>query len=350
MNLIPLLNWSQREFSQLPWRKDRSLFKTLVSEIMLQQTTVGTVKNHFERFIAQFESLDSLASATEAELLIAWKGLGYYRRAKNLRKIAQSLVHDHKGKFPTDLETLTKIPGIGPYTANALIGIGMDKRAIAVDANLERVIARLFHIKMEKGLKLQKEIQVLFEKKQIFSQKVSFRKLNEALMDLGRTYCQARKVSCELCPLRNDCLSFSKGNPLLIPIQKKETNKKTIEHELKLIRIFVTKGNKILVYEKTKGEWLEGQFEVPTFILESTDSSIKQYPTTKTSFKGLFSFKTGITKYTIHNVVMELDEKTFKLQFPHFKGEWRSPTDQISNLSTATIKAFDLLSKKKNKN
>ncbi len=349
MNLIPLLNWSQSEFSHLPWRKDRSLFKTLVSEIMLQQTTVGTVKNHFERFISQFESLESLASATESELLIAWKGLGYYRRAKNLKKIAYSLVHDHKGKFPIDLETLTKIPGIGPYTANALIGIGMDKRAIAIDANLERVIARLFHLKFEKGLKLQKEIQVLFEQKKIFSEKVSFRKLNEALMDLGRTYCQARKVSCELCPLKNDCISFSTGNPLLIPVQKKETKKKAVEHELKLIRIFVTKGSKILVYEKTKGEWLEGQFEVPTFILESTDHSLKQYPQTKTSLEGLFSFKTGITKYTIHNVVMELDEKKFKKFFPHFKGEWRSPTEQNSNLSTATIKAFHLLNKKKNK-
>lgn len=350
MNLIPLLNWSQKEFSHLPWRRDRSLFKTLVSEIMLQQTTVGTVRNHFERFISQYETLESLADASEAELLIAWKGLGYYRRAKNLKKIAQSLVHDHKGKFPTNFETLTKIPGIGPYTANALIGIGMDKRAIAIDANLERVIARLFHIKLEKGLKLQKEIQVLFEKKKIFSGKISYRKLNEALMDLGRTYCQARKVSCELCPLKSDCLSFSKGNPLSIPVQKKVTNKKTIDHDLKLIRIFVTKGNKILVYEKTKGQWLEGQFEVPTFVMETTDNSIKQYPQAKVSFKGLFSFKTGITKYTIDNVVIELDEKKFKQNFPKFKGEWRSPTEKESNLSTATIKAFNLLCKKKNKN
>jgi A/G-specific adenine glycosylase len=347
MKLDKLLKWSEKEFSHLPWRKDRSLYTTLVSEIMLQQTTVGTVKNHFHRFTSQFTDLESLANASESQLLVAWKGLGYYRRAKNLKKIAETLVRDHRGDFPNDLDILMEIPGIGPYTANALVGIGMDKRALAIDANLERVIARLFHLKIEKGLKLQKEIQNLFEKKQIFSGKISYRRLNEALMDLGRTYCQARKASCELCPLKNDCLSFSKGNPLSIPTQKAETKKKIVDHELHLLRVFVEKKDKILVYEKNKDEWLEGQFEVPTFILDSTDKSIKQYPKTNHSFEGLFIFKTGITKYKIKNVVVKISENEFKKQFPSFKGEWRSIHDPDSNLSTATLKAIKQLKKLK---
>jgi A/G-specific adenine glycosylase len=347
MKLDKLFNWSEKEFSHLPWRKNRSLYQTLVSEIMLQQTTVGTVKNHFDRFTLQFKNLESLAKASETELLVAWKGLGYYRRAKNLKKIAETLVRDHAGEFPSQIDILMTIPGIGPYTANALVGIGMDRRALAVDANLERVIARLFLLKTEKGLKLQKEIQHLFETKKIFNNKISFRKLNEALMDLGRTYCQARKATCELCPLREDCLSFSHGNPLSIPVQKME-NKKAVDHELSLVRIFVCKKDKILVYEKNKGQWLEGQFEVPTFILASTDSSIKQYPNTNHSFEGLFTFKTGITKYTIRNVVVQMDENKFKKLFPSFKGEWR-PIDHLdSNFSTATIKAIEKLKKIKN--
>jgi A/G-specific adenine glycosylase len=340
MNFKKLLDWSEKEFSNLPWRKNRSLYRTLVSEIMLQQTTVGTVKNHFERFLERFPSLDDLAIASEAELLVAWKGLGYYRRARNLKKIAEAIVRDHKGEFPFESEILMKIPGIGPYTANALIGIGMNKRSIAVDANLERVIARLFYLKVEKGLKLQKEIYSLFEKKKIFSEEVSFRKLNEALMDLGRTYCQARKASCELCPLKQDCQTFKKGQPLSIPFQKPELKKKNIDHQLHLLRILVIKRGKILVYQKNKGQWLEGQYEVPTFMMDTTDSDLKQYPSIDLRFEEMFSFKTGITKYTIKNSVIKLSEQQFISQFPKFKGVWKTYDDPNSNLSTATLKAL----------
>jgi A/G-specific adenine glycosylase len=341
MKLDKLLNWSEKEFSFLPWRKNRTLYGTLVSEIMLQQTTVGTVKNHFERFLVTFPDLFELANATEEELLIAWKGLGYYRRARNLKKIAETLVHDHKGEFPKDPSILMGIPGIGPYTSNALVGIGMDQRALAVDANLERVIARLFNIEIEKGLKLQKEIHALFSSKKIFSRVESYRKLNEALMDLGRTYCQARKASCELCPLKKDCMSFQKGDPLLLPLIKDSNKKKAIDHELILVRVLVMKKDKILVYQKKKGEWLEGQFEVPTFVLESTDNSLKQYPHTNHEFEGLMTFKTGITKYSIKNTIVEMNETQFKRLFPEFKGEWRTVEGKTSNLSTATLKAID---------
>lgn len=343
MNLKGLLSWSSGEFSGLPWRNNRSLYRTLVSEIMLQQTTVGTVKNHYDRFLKRFPTLESLASATEEELLVAWKGLGYYRRAKNLKKIAEAIANDHGGEFPHDREALMEIPGIGPYTASALVGIGMDKRALAVDANLERVIARLFHLKTEKGLKLQKEIQQLFVDKKIFNEKVSFRKLNEALMDLGRTYCQARKASCELCPLKSDCVTFKTGKPLLIP-NMGTAPKKAQEHEIQLLRVYVMKGEKLLVYQKEEGEWLSGQFEVPTFILKSTDKKLQQYPAM--DFKGEFkaSFKTGITKYKIENKVLHLDEKAFKKMKFERKVYWKEVRSEDSNFTTATMKGLKYFS------
>lgn len=339
MNLKSLLSWSENEFSSLPWRKNRSLYRTLVSEIMLQQTTVGTVKNHYDRFLKQFPTLASLASATEDELTVAWKGLGYYRRARNLKKIAESIYRDHQGEFPQSLDDLLEIPGIGPYTANAILSIGMDKPALAVDANLERVIARLFRLQSQKGPALHKEIQNMFAANAIFNEKVSFRALNEALMDLGRTFCQARKVSCELCPLRKECASFEAGEPLRFPVAGGEP-KKSQEHELHLLRVIVKKKNKLLVYRKAEGEWLSGQYEIPTFILTTTDKKLRQYPRLETWPEPDFSFSSGITKYKIKNSVIVLSEKEFRRLPFSSRLEWRCPDSADSNLTTATLKAL----------
>ena len=342
MNLKGLLSWSAEQHSTLPWRKNRSLYRTLVSEIMLQQTTVGTVKNHFDRFLVKFPDLESLALASEEELIVAWKGLGYYRRARSLKKIAEALYRDHGGEFPVSAEDLQEISGIGPYTANALLSIGMDERALALDANLERVISRLFGLKSEKGLKLQKEIQQLFASGEIFKAKVSPRALNEALMDLGRTLCQARKASCELCILKETCVAFNEGKPLEYPRGAKEISaKKQTEHELVLLRVFVVKNNKLLVYKKNEKEWLSGQYEVPTFAVQSTDKKFVQYPSLK--FKVPLSavhYKTGITKYSIDNVIHQMDEKSFKALGFDRKVEWREIGSDDSNFSTATIKGI----------
>ncbi len=341
MSFPALIKWSQKEFPHLPWRENRSLYRTLVSEIMLQQTTVGTVKNHFERFLKIYPDLQSLADSTEEELLVAWKGLGYYRRAKNLKKIAEALVNDHEGDFPSDLDLLQKIPGIGPYTANALVGIGMDQRALAVDANLERVIARFFGMKIPKGLKLQKEISRSFKAKEIFSTKLSFRALNEALMDLGRTICQARRASCELCPLKTECKAFQSKKPLQYPLEGVE--KKIDKHELHLLRVYVIKRDKVLVYQKEEEEWLAGQYEVPTFILESTDEKLTQYPRFVFKKEASGKFKSGITKYTINNSLWISSEAEWKKMNFTRPVEWRSLHDEKSNLSTATIKGLKKL-------
>ncbi len=344
MDFKSLLSWSREEFSELPWRSNRSLYRTLVSEIMLQQTTVGTVKNHYERFLTTFPDLKSLARASESELLIAWKGLGYYRRARSLKKIAEAIARDHGGEFPHDLDHLQKISGIGPYTSNAIVAIGMDKRALAVDANLERVIARLYGIKTPKGPKLQKEIGQLFIDKKIFEGKYSWRALNEALMDLGRTFCQARKASCELCPLKKGCAGYDSGEPLKYPVEVGE-KKKAQEHTLTLLRTYVVKRGKLLVYEKEAGEWLTGQFEVPTFIINSTDKKLSQYPklTGKVPAKSVL-LKTGITKYKILNQLVVIEEDDLKKMKFDRKVVWKDLQNKNSNFSTTTLKGLKTLS------
>jgi A/G-specific adenine glycosylase len=342
MSLTHLIQWSQSQFSHLPWRKNRTLYRTLVSEIMLQQTTVGTVKNHFERFIERFPDLESLALASESELLVAWKGLGYYRRAKNLKKIAEALFKEHAGKFPKQQDQLQLIPGIGPYTSSAILAIGMDLPALAIDANLERVIARLYGIKIAKGPQLHRHIQELFLAKKIFSKVSSYRALNEALMDLGRNYCQARKASCDLCPMSKECAAANLGKPLQFPLDNKE-KRKNEEHEIHLLRFYVIKNNKLLAYKKNEAEWLSGQYEVPTAILKTTDVKLKQYPKIKeTKFAVKYQFKTGITKYTIINHVVILKESEIK-KWKLWDLEWRDWQSEHANLSTATIKGLKKL-------
>lgn len=346
MNFKKLLNWSQADFTDLPWRKNRSLYGTLVSEIMLQQTTVGTVKNHYERFLQRFPDLESLAKASEEELLVAWKGLGYYRRARNLKKIAEYIFQNHTGAFPVTASELQQIPGIGPYTSQALIAIGKDKKGLAIDANLERVIARLYGLKVEKGLKLQKRIMELFNQGKIFSDfKSSYRALNEALMDLGRTYCQARKASCELCPMKNDCQAFKEKEPLAYPVEKVTSGKEKEEHQLHLLRIVIIKKNKILAYKKNENEWLSGQYELPTLVISSTDKKLTQYPALKSKIdhKTLKQYKTGITKYKIINSLLEADQRSLKVLGFSSKVEWRELDTESSNLSTASYKALKLV-------
>lgn len=344
MSIHKLVSWSRKEFNHLPWRKDRSLYRTLVSEIMLQQTTVATVKNHYERFLKTFPTIKDLAAASEEQLTVAWKGLGYYRRARNLKKIAETIVSKHNNVFPVDIETLQLIPGIGPYTASAILAIGMDRPALAVDANLERVIARFFGLKQQKGPKLQKKIQELFQEKKIFNEnKISPRGLNEALMDLGRTYCQARKASCDLCLLKDQCVAFRLGKPLSLPLNE-TMGKKKQEYELHLLRVYVIKENKLLVYRKAENEWLAGQYEVPTFVTKSTDPGLSQYPNfTGGNVREYGNFKTGITRYKIQNSVLISDEKAFKKFKFSREVEWRDFRSPDSNFSTATLKGLKLL-------
>ena len=308
-----LYDWSNQEYSHLPWRRERTLYKTLVSEIMLQQTNVSTVLKHFDRFLKVYPKVQDLAAASEEEVCSHWQGLGYYRRARNLRKAAVAIVEEFDGEFPNDYKDLISIPGIGAYTANALIAIGRDKPALALDANLERVFSRVYGIKVEKGPKLLKEIEsreaVILKDFQV--KKYGARVVNESLMDLGRVYCQAKKADCLICPIKSKCFVFNeKKDPLSFPIFK---NKKKESFDLKLLRVIVKDKNKVLGFEKSQKEWLSGQIEIPTFILSCEDESLVQYP--KASFQKIektHSIKTAITKYKITNHIIELSLTKFK--------------------------------------
>ena len=338
-----LISWSEGQYSHLPWREKRTLYKTLVSEIMLQQTTVGTVLNHFERFLSEYPTIFDLAKASEEEVCISWKGLGYYRRARSLRSIAIQVVEDFKGQIPTNLSDLQKLKGIGPYTANAIVAIGADKKALAVDANLERVLARFYGVSEEKGLKLQKRLWSDFEHKKIMAEMdgMSARALNEAMMDLGRIICQARKATCLICPLAPKCKARLSGEPLDYPVKGIKKEKEDLY--INVLRVVVTDKKKILVYKKSSAEWLSGQWELPTFILETNDEKLKQYPhiNYKKNTEKLPMIKTGITKYNIYNFIVEMDVKEFEKLAKKIEIEYEFKTnDQKLNASTSTLKVL----------
>jgi A/G-specific adenine glycosylase len=338
-----LIEWSHSQYSHLPWRSQRTLYRTLVSEIMLQQTTVGTVLNHFEKFLSEYPTIFDLAITSEEQVCISWKGLGYYRRARNLRNLAIQIVEQFNGEIPTDLDSLLKLKGIGPYTANAIVAIGADLRGLAVDANLERVLSRFYGISLVKGPKLQQKLFSDFKAKKIVTEidKLSPRDLNEAFMDLGRILCQARKASCILCPLKSSCLAFKSGNPLSFPLEEEKI--KTEDLFIKLLRVVVKDKNKILFYQKQSDQWLSGQWELPTFILETNDAKLKQYPKVKSKkqFTEALVIKTGITKYSIDNHLIEMSLLEFKKLTAKIEIEYIFKIhNEKLNLSTASIKAL----------
>lgn len=345
-NFQHLIQWSSEQYSHLPWRSQRTLYRTLVSEIMLQQTTVGTVLNHFEKFLVEYPTITKLAESTEEQVCISWKGLGYYRRARNLRNLAIQITEQFNGKIPTELPVLLSLKGIGPYTANAIVSIGADLRGLAVDANLERVLSRFYGIKMEKGLKLQQKLFKDFEKEVILLEmkRLSPRALNEALMDLGRIVCQARKASCTLCPLQSNCEAYKSGKPLEFPVvsEKKSSN----DFFIKLLRVVVREKNKILFYQKASDEWLSGQWELPTFMLETNDEKLKQYPKLKNKqlFRETAIIKTAVTKYSIDNHMIEMSLTEFHKIIKSIKGLESEYLFKIHNeklnLSTASIKVL----------
>lgn len=346
-NWSKLIEWSEGQYQHLPWRTERTIYRTLVSEIMLQQTTVSTVIGKFEDFLKVFPKLESLALATDDQVAIQWKGLGYYRRARNLKKAAEYFLTNHAGEIPSDIQLLQKAPGVGVYTANAIRGIGYNQRALAIDANIERVLSRLFQIEEQKGVPLQRKIEELFLGDKLIKGIENYRGLNEALMDLGRVYCQARVVHCQLCPMLKSCVSRAQANPLEYP---KQLVKAKDSHELELIRFVVLEKGKFLGYRKTDKQWLTGQVELPSYVVSSTDTKFNQYPSlpkgVSVDLKNLPTLKTGITKYAINNKILTLSKSQFKrlLGIKALPFEFFSIDEKSENLAATTIKILKKVS------
>jgi A/G-specific adenine glycosylase len=214
-----LLDWYARHQRPLPWRRTRDPYRLWVSEIMLQQTQVETVKPYYARWLRRFPTLKALAAAPQQEVLAAWEGLGYYARARNLHRAAQTVMREHAGRIPATVEGLLTLPGIGRYTAGAIASLAFGADAAVLDGNVKRVLARAFDyaedVKSPRG---ERDLWALAESLVPSGRAGDY---NQALMDLGATICTPRSPACRICPLLGLCLAQRRGVQLERPVVKK---------------------------------------------------------------------------------------------------------------------------------
>ena len=245
-----ILNWYDLNKRTLPWRKNVSQSKkhyyTLVSEFMLQQTQVVTVIPYFNRFINKIPNLKKLSKMPDRELIKLWEGLGYYSRVRNLKKTAKIIISKYHGEIPNNYEDLISLPGIGNYTANAILAIAFNKSYIPLDGNIERVLKRYLYLKKDK--EIQKEN--LIEKKSIFGISSRASDYAQALMELGAMICKPKNPECSKCPISKNCKSYKKKDFDLAKITKKNKEKYFI---LKVYR----KDQRYLLIKNTEFSFLK---------------------------------------------------------------------------------------------
>ena len=256
-----LLAWYDRHRRSLPWRAEpdeqADPYHVLVSELMLQQTTVATVTSRFGPFIARFPDLESLARAAESDVLHAWQGLGYYRRARALHAAARAVMRDHDGRLPTDVETLQSLPGIGDYTAKAVAAIAFDQPVLPIDGNGVRVLARAFAIDtpMPKAAKEVRDLALAFEPC------LRPADLAQAVMDLGATICRPKQPRCTSCPWRSACTAHREGTAESLP-QRAPKAKRPVRQG---VAFLVTRPDgAILIRRRPSDGLLGGLHELPS--------------------------------------------------------------------------------------
>ena len=262
-----VLYWYDNNKRSLPWRKKLSQVKreyfTLVSEFMLQQTQVVTVVPYFNNFIRDIPSIRSLAKINENKLLKYWEGLGYYSRVRNLKKTAQILEKNFKGRLPSTIEELKLLPGIGEYTANAIMAIGFNKPFIPLDGNVERIIKRLLNLKLISEVSKEN----LNSKKKILGTSVRASDYAQALMELGALICRTKNPLCDQCPLTKNCKSFKKKDFEIIKERKKKIDK------FYLLEVY-KKNNKFLLIKNTKFNFLKNLQIFPMKQISKSNNSV----------------------------------------------------------------------------
>ena len=229
-----LLHWYQKNKRILPWRIDKNPYHVWIYEIMLQQTRIEAVKKYYDRFMKRIPDIHTLATIPEDELLKLWEGLGYYSRARNLKKAAQTIEEKYAGTFPNTYEEIITLSGIGEYTASAIASICFGEKTSCVDGNVMRVISRICHDKRNiDDAKTKKELKKELE--QIMPKEAG--DFNEGLMELGETICIPNGIPlCEECPLKNACLSYQDQDYMNYPVRNEKKEKKELEYTVCILK------------------------------------------------------------------------------------------------------------------
>jgi A/G-specific adenine glycosylase len=268
-----LLSWHQSHARELPWKKDKDPYKIWISEIILQQTRVAQGLPYYQRFIARFPNLKSLAKATEDELLQVWKGLGYYSRARNLHFTASYIKNELNGHFPDSYRELIRLKGIGPYTAAAIASFAFDEPRAVVDGNVIRVLARVFGID-EAFDKSQgkKAFQQAADDQLATKNPAGY---NQAIMDFGATVCTPAQPKCSKCPFTSSCFAFRNNQIQELPIKSKSlVKKKRYFHYF----VLIDQNRSVLLRKRKEKDIWKGLYDFPGLEVDSAQFNSKDLP------------------------------------------------------------------------
>ncbi|MGL5720863.1 MAG: A/G-specific adenine glycosylase [Brevinema sp.] len=264
--LTALATWFEQNQREMPWRNNPTPYRVWISEIMLQQTTVATVKGYFDRFMQAFPTLADLARADEQEVLHLWAGLGYYSRARNLLETAKKIQSEQN--FPTHVDELLKLKGVGAYTAGAIASIAYNQPVSLIDTNVERVLGRLLARKRGEGFQkiILNDATQLVEN--AFQQKIAPSVWNQALMELGALICSPTKPNCSACPIETWCQG--KKNPEIYPGDKLKPPLNMVEES-----IIVECNAKSVILAQNKGRRRTGLWDFPLGTVENMLASMR---------------------------------------------------------------------------
>jgi A/G-specific adenine glycosylase len=317
-----LLAWFQTHQRPLPWRANRDPYAIWISEVMLQQTQVATVIPYFERFLQRFPSIAALAAAEEQEVLHAWEGLGYYRRARFLHRAAKAIVADHGGQLPRDADAVHALPGFGRYTANAVLSQAFDAKLPILEANSRRVISRLVGI--EGDLKTREAEQQLWTWAENLLPNKQAGDFNQAVMELGALICKPDRPRCEECPLRRDCFARIHDAQDRIPAKAVRPSLT----EVRELALVIRREDKVLLVQRPTGGRWENMWEFPRSeivggIEETAVSLLASVGMGATLGSEFASIRHGVTRFRIRLACIEAHWSHGEFRTGAYqKGEW----------------------------
>ena len=264
---LALLQWYDAGKRDLPWRREASAYRTLVSELMLQQTVVATVVPYFERFVRRFPDLRALAAASEEDVLALWSGLGYYARARNLHRTARRVVEEHGGELPGDEAALRRLPGVGEYTAAAIASISFGQRTFPLDGNAARVMARL--VGEDRAIDLPAVRAALRARGQALVPADRPGDFAQAVMELGALVCVASTAPrCQACPVARSCAARAQGRAGELPVRLAKRPRRAVE----LVCVGAVRRGRVLLVRRAAGELLAGTWSLPAADSEAGES------------------------------------------------------------------------------
>ncbi|MBE6637622.1 MAG: A/G-specific adenine glycosylase [Ruminococcaceae bacterium] len=335
--IVPLLcRWFEENRIDMPWRRDPTPYHVWISEIMLQQTRIEAVIPYYERFICELPTVKALSEVSEDRLMKLWQGLGYYSRARNLKKAAETVMREHNGELPRTAEALRKLPGIGDYTAGAIASIACGEAEPAVDGNVLRVVMRLYA--SDADIMQQRTRRAVTDAlREVYPSGEDAGRLTEGLMELGEQICIPNGMPrCEACPIRAYCCAAQEGNPEKYPtrIVKKE---RRIEE--KTVFLLIANG-RYAIRKRTESGLLAGMWEFPNV---DADLSLEQAREFALDFglKPQSLHPCGKAKHIFSHVEWHMKGYTVHCEVEEESYEWVTPDELRSSYAIPTaFRAF----------